>query len=209
MKKTVSLILAAVILLLLVSCGGENNRSYDEAEVKAAAEKLIKRSERLNKIFWGEGIPYVEDDPLLPPQGQYCPADPLYTYKNGMLTVDDLIKEAEAVFSSSYVLSIRSSILSSSVGNNGMTGYTRYYQDTDNMTIMVYKKFKPLLTDAVEYFYREMTVIGSEGEKVTVEIPIKVTRGDLSQERTIKVKLIEEKDGWRIDSPTYTTYREQ
>ena len=208
MKKIASLVLLTAILLLLVSCGAEKNRSYDEAEVKAAAENLIMKSERLNKIFWGEGIPYVEDDPLLPPQGQYCPADPLYTYKNGMLTVDDLIKEAESVFSSSYTVSIRTSILSSSVGNNGMTGYTRYYQDTDNMTIMVYKKFKPLLTDSVEYFYSGIKVIGSEGEKVIVEIPIKVTRGDLSQERTIKVDLIEEKDGWRIDSPTYAAYRE-
>ena len=208
MKKIVSLFLSAVILLLLVSCGAEKNRSYNEEEVKAAAEKLIMKSERLNEIFWGEGIPYVEDDPLIPSNGQYYPADPLYTYKNGMITVDDLIKEAEAVFSSAYTASIRASILSSSVGNNGMTGYTRYYQDTDYMTIMVYKKFKPLLTDSVEYFYSDIKVIGSKGEKVTVEIPIKVTRGDLSQERTKKIDLVEEKDGWRIDSPTYATYRE-
>ena len=205
MKRSVSLILTAVLLLLFVSCGAEKNRTYDEAEVKASAAELIKKTEWLNEIFWGEGIPYGEDDPFLSSQGQYCPADPIYTYKNGIDEISDLLEEAEAVFSSSYVVSIRTSILASSVGNYGMTGYTRYYQGTE--TIMVYKKYKPLLSDTVEYDYSNISVIGSNGEKVTVEIPIKVTRGELYQERTIAIDLVEEKDGWRIDSPTYASYR--
>ena len=56
MKKIVSLVLLTAILLLLVSCGAEKNRSYDEAEVKAAAENLIMKTERLNKIFWGDNL---------------------------------------------------------------------------------------------------------------------------------------------------------
>lgn len=203
MKKTVSLILAAVLLLLLASCGTVKNRSYDEAEVKAAAEELIKKSERLNKIFWGSGIPFVEEYGYT----GYYPADPIYLAEHGFFTVEELIKDAEDVFSDDYCISIRTSVFSSSSGDYGMTGYTRYYQGTD--TIMVYKKYKPLLTDTVEYDYQNISVIGSKGEIVTVNVPIKVTRGELSQERIIKVDLVEEKDGWRVDSPTYASYREE
>ena len=125
--------------------------------------------------------------------------------ENGFLTVDDLIEDAKKVFSADYCISICTSVFSSSAGNNGMTGYTRYYQGTD--TIMVYKKYKPLLTDTVEYDYSNISVEGAKGEIVTVNVRIKVTRGDLSQERVIKVDLVEEKDGWRIDSLTYASYR--
>ena len=199
-KKILSLLLAVLLLLSLLSCG-DKNRSYDEAEVKAAAEELIKKSERLNKIFWGEGIPYVEEYGYT----GYYPADPIYLMENGFLTVDDLKEDAEKVFSTDYCISIRTSVFSSSAGDYGMVGYVRYYQGTD--TIMVYKKYKPLLTDTVEYDYSNISVIGSKGEIVTVNIPIKVTRGNLSQERVIKIDLVEEKDGWRIDSPTYASYR--
>jgi len=186
MKKILSLILAALLLLSLLSCGKDKNRSYDEAEVKAAAQELIKKSERLNKIFWGEGIPYVEEYGYT----GYYPADPIYLIEHGFFTVDDLKKDAEKVFSTDYCISIQTSVFSSSAGDFGMTGYTRYYQGTD--TIMVYKKYKPLLTDTVIYDYSNISVIGSKGEIVTVSIPIKVTRGDLSRDRVINVNLIEE-----------------
>lgn len=203
MKRIFSLLLAVVILLSLLSCGGDKNRSYDEAEVKSAAEDLIKKSERLNEIFWGEGIPYVEEYGYT----GYYPADPIYLMKHGFFTVEDLKNDAEKVFSTDYCISIQTSVFSSSAGDFGMTGYTRYYQGTD--TIMVYKKYKPLLTDIVEYDYSNISVLGSKGEIVIINIPIKVTRGDLSQDRVIKINLIEENDGWRLDSPTYASYREE
>ena len=88
MKKIISLVLAVVFLLLLASCGAEKNRSYDEAEVKTAAEELIRKTERLNEIFWGKGIPYVEEYGYT----GYYPADPIYLVEHGFLTVDDLKK---------------------------------------------------------------------------------------------------------------------
>ena len=205
MKKVVSLILAAVLILALASCGGEKNRTYDEAEVKTAAERLIKKTELLNKILWGEGIPYIDE--AIYASGKYYAADPIYLYNHGFMILDDIIEECEQVFSTSYLVSIRTSVFSSSAGDYGMAGYTRYYQGSEN--IMVYTDYIPLLTDTVEYDYENINVKGSVGEKVSVEIPVKVTRGDLSQERIITISLVEEDDGWKIDSPTYASYREQ
>ena len=205
MKRIVSIILSAAILLLFTSCGGEKNREYDESEVKAAAEGLILKSARLNEIFWGEGIPYIEDDSYK--SGQYYPADFVYLNNIGAQTVDDILKLTSEVFTKGYTLSIYSSTFSSQVGDYGMAGYTRYYQGTE--CIMVYSGYKPLLTDTVEYITEGIEVIGSKGEVVTVKVPIKVTRDISVQEKHIEVDLVEEENGWRIDSPTYAVYVEE
>ena len=205
MKRTVSLILAAVILLLFVSCGGEKNREYNEEEVKAAAEVLILKSAKLNDIFWGAGIPYEEDDNYK--NGLYYPADFTYLHNLGAQTVDDILKLTAQVFTKGYTVSIYSSTFSSQTGDYGMAGYTRYYQGTE--CIMVYSAYKPLLTDNVEYITEELEVIGSKGQVVTVKLPIKVTRGGEVQQSQIEVNLIEEDEGWRIDSPTYAVFIEE
>ena len=203
MKKIISLILIAVLLFTICSCGKEKNREYDEEEVKAAAQDLIQKSKKLNEIFWGKGIPYVEDDSYK--KGQYYPADPEYLSKIGMESVIEILSETEKVFSKSYTDSISRSVFSAKTGDYGMSGYTRYYQGIE--VIMVYTRYSPLLTDEVTYLVDQITVIGSKGEKVIVKVPVKVTRGDVSQTREIEVDLIEEENGWRIDSPTYTVYR--
>lgn len=201
MKRVISLILSAALLIMLVSCG-EKNRSYDEAEVKAAAESLILKSEQINDICWGSGIPYYDDDNYA--NGQYYPADPVYLNKLGVSTVDEILELVVSIFSEGYSASIYGSTFSSMTGENGMVGYTRYYQGID--CIMVYTKYKPILCDDVEYITSDIEVIGSKGEVVTVRLPIKVTRDGTTQEKTIDVSLIEEENGWRIDSPTYAVF---
>ena len=204
MKRVISLILAMTLIFLLVSCG-EKNRSYDEAEVKAAAESLILMSKQINDICWGAGIPYYEDDNYA--NGQYYPADPVYLDKIGVSTVDDILEMVVNVFSEGYSVSIYGSTFSSMAGENGMVGYTRYYQGND--CIMVYTKYNPLLCDEVEYITSSIEVIGSKGESVIVRVPIKVTRDGMTQEKTIDVSLVEEGNGWRIDSPTYAAFIEE
>ena len=54
-----ALLLTIVVIIALfscVSCG--NNRDYDEIEVIEAAKDLIKKSEKLNDIYYGYGIQY-------------------------------------------------------------------------------------------------------------------------------------------------------
>ena len=125
--------------------------------------------------------------------------------KFGVETFDDIIEKCESVFSSSYVSHIRKNVLTSSIDENGRI-YTRYYQGDEVM--MVYSQYIPLLRDSVEYLYDTIEVLGSRGQIVTVKIQIKVTRGEASQTRELKIDLVEEKNGWRIDSPTYASFIE-
>ena len=69
---------------------------------------------------------------------------------------------------------------------------------------MVYSKYEILLKDTVEYLYDTVRVADVEGQIIIVEIDVRATNSDGDvQEKKIKINLLEEKDGFRIDSPTY------
>ena len=211
MKKAISLVLIFVILLSVTSCG---DREYDENTVLAEAKRLIPLTAELNEIFWGKGIEYIKDESTA--SGYYYMADPSYLTIAGFETIEELKDMTRAAFSSSYCESIFYAVFSSNTDTEGVQNLIRYYQKYSDLQmkepecIMVYSKAIVLLTDEVEYLYDTMKVVGSKKEKVFVTLSVKVTRGDKSQIREIKVGLIEEKNiGWRIDTPTYITYYEE
>lgn len=219
MKKALLLLLILIIgTSILLSCGteeegGAKNREYDEKTVAAAAEELIKSSELLNELFWGEGIKYNPDPKYA--NGYYYMADYFSLDKFGVETVSDIENLTRGVFSedfSNYIFS--STVFAPAYDADGnITLFARYSQkETDgvNEYIMVYSKWEPFLYDDVEYDYESIKVIRSEGEKVIVEISCTVTDSESknTKEQTVSVKLIEESGGWRLDSPTYTSYIE-
>ena len=59
MKRKIIALLLVFTILTLISC--DKNREYDEGEVKAAAQELIKKSEAVNLVFYGTGIAYDDD----------------------------------------------------------------------------------------------------------------------------------------------------
>ena len=211
MKKIISLLTLFALLCSLISCG-EKNREYDESEVKQAAEILISKSAALNQIFWGEGIGYISDSSYS--VGYYYPADIFSLYNYGIETVDDLKEKTREVFSFAYSQNIFSTVLSSLNDGDGIYAYARYYQKYSDAeekvpeTIMVYSKALVLLKDEVRYNFDTMEVIGSKKEMVYVTLTVDVVRGENTQTRALKVGLIEEEDGWRIDTPTYMSYVE-
>ena len=203
MKRLLSVILILTVFASLISCG-EKDRDYDEYEVKTAAETLIKKSKALNDVYWGRGIGYYEDNNYA--DGYYLPADPVSLYELGFETVDQLKEKTEKVFSKNYCDAIFDSSFVTDA-DAGTAVRKRYYQGID--CIMVYSKAIAFLTDKVTYFYDTLEVTGSSGETVFVKIKVRVERGELSQEREIEIGLVEEEDGWRIDTPTYASYRQE
>ena len=93
-----------------------------------------------------------------------------------------------------------------------IVSYVRYYQkynalDGSEECIMVDSEATVLIDDELEYDYNSLYVSHSEGEEVIVKISVTVTDADgNSQKKELEISLIEEADGWRINSPTYTTY---
>lgn len=208
MKKTVLLLIILSLVFSLFSCG---DREYDEAEVRAAAETLIKSSEKLNEIFWGKGIEYVEDTNTS--NGYYYEASYLALKEYGFFTLAELEELTRATFSEKFADTAMKTTTSSISDETGVQILARYYQKYSDVKmtkpecIMVYSKAIPLLKDTVVYDYSSITVTHSEKEKVFVNINCTVTASDgRVQEKTLEISLIEEEAGWRLASPTYASY---
>ncbi len=212
MKKAVSLILAVLFTVILAVNLASCDRKYDEGTVKEEAARLIAASVELNEIYWGRGIGYIQDAGSS--NGAYYEANYFDLLKYEIRTVEDLKEKTRRVFSEGYCESIFATAFSSVIDEEELQFYARYYQkyaDENNqepVAIMVYSLAKVLLTDAVEYHYDTLTVIGSEKETVYVTVEVSVTREEKTQRNVLKIGLIEEKDGWRLDTPTYCSYNE-
>ncbi len=209
MRKIISFALVVISLLtLLISCG---DREYNEEEVKAAAKELIAASALLNKVYWGDGIPYSEDKNTS--DGVYYEAVYAQHSSLGFDSIPELKTMTAKVFSNGYCANIYSTMLSGIQDGDSAILLSRYYQKysaSDGKTpesIMVNSTWEQLLFGDVEYDLESIKVIGSEGETVyvTLNATVKLSGYD-PQTREIRVSLIEEEDGWRLDSPTYLNH---
>lgn len=208
MKKIISIALALICILTLISCG---DREYDENEVKAAAADLIAASAVLNEIYWGDGLPYSEDKSTS--DGVYYEALYYYHHNLGFDNIDELKAETARVFSNGYCANIYSTLLNGIQDGDKAIILSRYYQRysaADGKTpeaIMVNSSWEKLLVGEVEYDLESIKVIGSEEETVYVTLNATAKLKDYEpQTREIRISLIEEEDGWRLDSPTYLNY---
>lgn len=224
-KKLIEKILFIVALLVIVALviwiiasnankGDEkSNREYDAAEVEAAAVKLLEESKLLNYIYWGEGIPYKDDKNLS--SGSYYPADDIYLESIGIETIDDLKALTEKTYSKEMCETIYESILTSVYSDTGVVGLARYeqvYTGKDNDIpdyIRVYIEAKCWFEDTVEY-HPEVEALYSEGDVVYVQILAIVTNPEGKvMNKNLTIGLIEEEDGWRLNTPTYAKYYEE
>ncbi len=208
-NKIIALLLAITAALsLFAAC--KMNRSYDEEEVASVSRELIKRSEVLNVIYYGEGIKYIEDASYA--NGAYYKADPIYLAAIGIETLDDLKKETREVFSEGLSNIMINTALAPFVDDSGVQRFSRYYQkfsalDDTPECIMVYKDAPVLLTSTLTYDYKTLKVLESAGDIVYVSIDAEVENKDgKRQKRQIKIGLIEEKSGWKLDTSTYVNY---
>lgn len=211
-KKLISLILITIVVIFnaftLISCA--RDREYDEAVVLAEAEKLIKQSVTLNEIYYGKGIAYDKNDSYS--EGSYYPADDTVLRGLEIETLDDLKEMTRRVFSKELSDAMINATLSSVYEGDEIKINSRYYQKYDALTdepsgIMVCSNAKILLSDDVEYDFDTLCVTGSKKQVVYVQIKATATRDDgKSSRNTLSIGLIEEADGWRLCTPSYTSY---
>jgi hypothetical protein len=213
MKKILISLLVIILTLSLFSCG---KIKYDENDVRSAAKELILKSAILDKLFWGDGIEYVED--LNYANGSYYMASPLSLISYGIETVSDIEELTRATFSERYAKSSLESVFGVKQQyedeNDFVYVLVRYYQkyeDTEGQVpicIMVNSKYEPLLTDKVEYLLDTVKVLYSDKERIYVSVDASVSRGDKTQINTVKFALVFENGSYKIDTPTYTSYKE-
>ena len=200
------ILLTLSLLLSLPSC----NRRYDEEEVITAAEKLLRQAEMLNSVYYGKGIGYLSTGYS---NGAYYEADPYHLMTLGFETVAELQALTEETFTAGYSLQIYSTVLSSISDDDNLYHMARYYQQNDVLDpdtpvcIMVYAGYEGIYDGNMTYDYSTLRVSGVKKERVYVSVNAEVRDGEgKSQTTEIKVTLIEEAKGWRIDSPTWANY---
>lgn len=204
-----TLILAMLVPVLnLTSC----DRKYDEAEVKAAATALLKESEMLNGVLFGQGIATVTGPNT---NGAYHEADYLHLVSLGFTTIEELRARVNKTFTAEYAELIFSTILSPINVDGVAVANTRYYQKyademtkTDPVCIMVFRDYEYVFRDTVVYDYDSIRVTDVKKQTLYISVDLTVTdrEDEQSQRRTLTFELIEEADGWRINSPTYMNY---
>ena len=209
--KIISLLLVTVLTLGLFGCSGEEpDREYDEAEVLSAAGRLIKLSETLNRIYYGEGIGYTDGEGAV---GAYKPADTAELKRLGFSTVEELKAKTRVVFSKKMSETMFNTVLSAvSDDDDTIIQYARYYQESDKqgnpIRIMVLSSYDYFLKNGIEYG-ENITVLDVEGQIIKIGVPVTLTREDGKvKTKTLTVDMIEEEDGWRLASPTYSIYNE-
>ena len=209
-KRITTLVLLISLLLqcfVISSC----NRRYDEDEVIEATKDLLKNAEKLNFIYYGEGIRYQEEEDV---KGYYRKADTSHLEELGFSTIDELKDLTEATFSDDYSNILYSNFLNALMSNGTLVSATRYYQAYDENTkeptdIMVHSKYKPMMMGTVTYDYDSISVEKSKKQKVYATVEAIVTNKDGKSKRIeITITLIEEDDGWKIDNPVYANYIE-
>ena len=186
------------------------DREYNESEVLEAARTLIKKSETLNKIYYGHGIEYDISD-TSNANGYYYPADLMSLDKYGVTNVEDIKRLTRECFTTGQSDYMINTVLSSIRDSSGDVIYfARYYQEYETLNenvekcVMVYSKYDVLLVDTVEYLYDTLRVVDVEGEIIKVQIEVKATNPQGStQIKKVVINLLEEDNGFRIDSPTY------
>ena len=206
MKRIISsVLLLALLLSCLISCG---DRKYDENEVRDEAKRLLTESIVLNDIFWGKGIPCTDD--ISTADGDFREAIYVYHKKLGFANLDELMTMTAKTFSKDLCAIVNSTVLARV--DDPELPLSRYYQknnlDTgEPQSIMVNKMWEPLIIGQVTYDLDSIEVIESEKEIVFITVNATVSYEDNEpQIRNLKIGLIEEDDGWKINSPTYISY---
>ena len=210
-KKIIIITVSVLVVfgIILAICLTPRNRKYDEAEVRAAAIELIEASAKLNEIYYGEGIKFLEFSENN--KSLYCEADPTHLAELGFTTINELKLMTKKVFSAAHA----EAMFSGTFSGSGTSRMSRYYQETDGnrtdpkpLYIMVHKEYDQLMSGDVAYNFDTLKIIGSELEYVNATIDVTVTKDGKTQTHTLNIRLIEEEAGWRLASTTFTNYNE-
>lgn len=206
-KPIVKKILIAVAILLVAALitGGvililKNKNKLSDNEAEKILSELLPKAEKVNEIIWGEGLPVAEgqDGIIESVTGpQYRLVDSSCGYSN----TEDIAKAVAEVYSTSYIENDLNKIL--------------FEGDTEDVRFMLYQRYKNnddgnLIINIVqkENEYVGQNKIDPSTVKVTgvnfdeVYLSVEQTLFDGSTAE-IKLTLVKEKSGWRLNDPTY------
>lgn len=201
MKKITTLLALLLIVLSLTSCGNPP----DAAELRPVAESLIEASHAINDIFFGEGLPAIERDSQFAIDNHvyYMDEHGNYDYITEdcpYQTTDQIKAAAEQVYSDEYLTSIYETMFIGVADEHAGMLYARYL-DTDE-GLKKSNIHESMIKARRVYDYDSMTVVKPSNDKF-VNLEFDTHLEGESEVTRVRLTLVREDDGWRLDSPTY------
>lgn len=198
MKKRIIVfaVMLAVLALAFTACAKKPSGLLED-EIKAIYEDLIPRSQEMNVILWGEGIAPEDNASALDSvtAAQYYPVSDSSPYQS----VNDLMDALSGIFSDGYMNIITASVFTETIDpdDESYNIYPRYIDKKGELCVdITYEGFKL----ATEIDMSSMTVVKDTADTIICEFDYVY---DMEKSGTKKITIVNEADGWRLDSPTY------
>ncbi len=192
MIKRISLIiLAAIMMLSLVSCS-----AHSDEEIIEAAKALIEKSYVINEIYYGKGLPITEEDSL-----GFASNYAIVDTSCGFATVDDIKKATAEVYASDYCEHLYLLAFEGlSTEDQESVSYARFIDDyTDKLTML--KEIAETGADLNRtYDFSTITVEKCVRNMASIKV-MSLVNGKEDKELTIN--LILEDGQWKLNTPTY------
>ena len=183
-KAILALMLVTVIAFSIVSCGAPD----DETAISLVKD-LVEKSYELNEIYFGQGLKYRDSGN---PNDIYMPV--LETEKYILKT--RLLEKTREVFSESLSYSIIDMAfngVASEINQNSVQ--SRYMVMSDDDLLYVNKNYEPVVDKVARFDYTSVVLTKVSGRFIVANI--KTVDGE-----KISVTLVNERNGWRLDSYT-------
>ena len=186
-KKIISIILLAILCFSFFGCS-INQNSKKTIVAKAIFNSLVSSSYELNVIFFGEGLQHHEAE-----EGEfYAPVISSEKYNSRK----ELESATAEIFSSSYTESIIDiAFFGTQGGISGTVNFARYIEYNDCLTARV--DYEPIEIAEYDFSTTEITKISNKF------IQGKIMTTNFEKNEYVEITLINEDNGWRIDSATY------
>ena len=190
---------ASLLVILTFSvCGCAK---ISEAEAELEIKKLVDASYELNEIIYGNGLAYYD---RIDTQGQlYAPVADSARFK----TISDMKVAIRKTFSEDYSKILEKTAFEGQEGGEfGYHNQPRYIETAGEL--MVLKDFYNVDFDSEKYGEYEGIKVQKYNTDVIkiIKISKRFVEGEINSvdgKTTIRVTLVLEENGWRLDSPTY------
>ena len=195
--RAAALVAAVALAAAFSSCG----KKYDEAEITAAAAKLIEASYEINTIFFGEGLPTVEGDPDDIMKYMEITEDSPYH------TEEEIRAATLKVYSPEYceLLFERAfSGLTVDLGDGDEVSEAELigarYVVFDDRLVMLPLDEEDVIKLNRTYDTANIKVVMQKSSRADVSVPSFV---DGVPDKDVTLTLVMTENGWRLEDPTY------
>ena len=218
--KKVTVILMLLLLLSLVSCGGDRIVEIDEEAFLTEAKAILSAADELNTVlFEPAGIPVIEDGFST---GKYKAVYLNRCEGFNRISLKAIHEKIDSIYSEAMAQTVEMLVFNPDIVDGEPIRYARYIEfqsgDKDhpqNGTLMAYTGMTEFWSDEIDIDTESISFVSAVKEAksgdtvVTVTVNVTVTaKNGATQTRNLDFRFIEVDGGYRLDDLVTLVYDE-